>query len=99
MGFPGGTVVKNLPTNAGDTGDADPIPGSGRSLEVEIETHSSILAWKFYMDRGAWQDIFHGIAKSWKQLSTYARNEKIAMFKRDLMSDRQMEKEYMGKYI
>ena len=27
-GFPGGTVVKNLPTNAGDTGL---IPGLGRS--------------------------------------------------------------------
>ena len=95
MGFPGGTVVKNLPANAGDTGDVGSIPGSGRSLEVEIATHSSILAWKFYMDRGAWQDIFHGIAKSWTQLSTYAKNEKIAMFKRDLMSDLQIEKESM----
>ena len=28
MGFPGGSVVKNLPAN---TGDAGPIPGSGRS--------------------------------------------------------------------
>ena len=27
MGFPGGSVVKNLPTNAGDAGL---IPGSGR---------------------------------------------------------------------
>ena len=27
-GFPGGTVVKNLPANAGDTGS---IPGPGRS--------------------------------------------------------------------
>ena len=27
---PGGSVVKNLPANAGDTGDADSIPGSGR---------------------------------------------------------------------
>ena len=27
-GFPGGTVVKNLPANAGDTGS---IPGQGRS--------------------------------------------------------------------
>ena len=26
-GFPGGTVVKNLPANAGDTGDAVSIPG------------------------------------------------------------------------
>ena len=27
-GFPGGTVVKNLPANAGDTGSS---PGPGRS--------------------------------------------------------------------
>ena len=30
LGFPGGTVVKNLPANAGDTGDESSIPGSGR---------------------------------------------------------------------
>ena len=27
----GGSVVKNLPTNAGDTGDTGSIPGSGKS--------------------------------------------------------------------
>ena len=33
MGFPGGTVVKNLPANAGDTKRRDMglIPGLGRS--------------------------------------------------------------------
>ena len=30
-GFPGGSVVKNLPANAGDVGDMDSIPGSGLS--------------------------------------------------------------------
>ena len=43
MGFPGDPVVKNPPANAGDTGS---IPGSGRSLEEEMATHSSILAWE-----------------------------------------------------
>ena len=38
-------VVKNLPANAGNT-DAGSIPGSGRSLEEEMATHSSILAWR-----------------------------------------------------
>ena len=28
--LPGGSVVKNLPANAGDTGDVGLIPGSGR---------------------------------------------------------------------
>ena len=31
QGFPGGSVVKNLPANAGDTGDSGSIPGSERS--------------------------------------------------------------------
>ena len=39
--FPGGSVVKNLPANAKDTGL---IPGSEISLEKRMATHSSILA-------------------------------------------------------
>ena len=46
MGFPGGSVLKNLPANARDRGDAGSIPGPGRSLEEEVATHSSILAWR-----------------------------------------------------
>ena len=37
-GFPGFSVEKSLPANAGDTGD-DP-------LEEEMATHSSILTWR-----------------------------------------------------
>ena len=33
-GFPGGSVVNNLPANAGDTRDVGSIPGLGRSLGV-----------------------------------------------------------------
>ena len=39
-------MVKNLPVNAGDTGDMGSIPESGRSPEKEMATNSSILAWK-----------------------------------------------------
>ena len=39
-------VVKNLPANTGDVKDTSSIPGLGRSLEKEMATHSSILAWK-----------------------------------------------------
>ena len=38
-------VVKNPPANAGDKRGMGLIPGSGRSLEKEMATHSSILAW------------------------------------------------------
>ena len=30
--------------------------------------HSSILAWRIPMDRGAWRSIVHRVAKSWTQL-------------------------------
>ena len=43
MGFPIGSVVKNLPTNEGNVGLS---PRLGRSLEKEMATHSSILGWK-----------------------------------------------------
>ena len=39
-------VVKNPPANAGDAGDTGLISGSGRSLEKDMATHSSILAWR-----------------------------------------------------
>ena len=39
-------MVKNQPNNARDIGDAVSIPGSERSLEEEMVTHYSILAWK-----------------------------------------------------
>ena len=40
VGFLGGSAVKNRPANPVDAGS------SGRSLEKEMATHSSILAWE-----------------------------------------------------
>ena len=34
------------------------------SLEAGMATHSSILAWRIPMDRGAWRTTVHGVAKS-----------------------------------
>ena len=39
-------VVKNLPANAIDVRDVGLIPGSGRSPEEGMATHSNILAWR-----------------------------------------------------
>ena len=39
LGFPGGSVIKNPPANAGDVGGEDP-------LEKEMATHSNVFAWK-----------------------------------------------------
>ena len=42
-GFPGDSDGKEYAYNAGDPAS---IPGSGRSLEKGLATHSSILAWR-----------------------------------------------------
>ena len=46
MGFPGGSVVKNLPAGAAGAGDRSSIPGSENALEEEMASHSRILAWE-----------------------------------------------------
>ena len=48
--LPGGTVVKNLPANAGDTEDTGLLPGEGHG------SHSSILAWRI-----AWTEEAGGL--------------------------------------
>ena len=64
MGFPGDSVVKNLPVNTGDTEDMGLIPGSGRSPEEGKAIGSSLLAWKIPLGRGAWQATVSGVTES-----------------------------------
>ena len=60
-GFPGGSVVKNRPANAGDMVS---IPGSGRSPGEENGNPLQYSCPGNLMDRGAWQATIHGITKS-----------------------------------
>ena len=68
-GFPGLSVVKNPPGNAGDTGHLGSIPGSGGFPGVGNGNPLQYSFLKNSMDRGAWQAIVHGVTKSWTQLS------------------------------
>ena len=45
--------------------------GQEDPLEKGMATHSSILAWRIPMDRGAWQAIAHGVAKSRTRLGDF----------------------------
>ena len=58
------SVVKNLPANAGDSGDAGSIPGWGRSPGGGNGNPPQYSYLKNPMDRGAWQATVHGISKS-----------------------------------
>ena len=54
-------VVKNLPANAGDAGNADSIPGSGRSPGVRNGNPFQYSCLKNPMDREAWWATFMGV--------------------------------------
>ena len=81
--FPG-DVIKNPPANAGDAGDVDLIPGSGRSLGV---THSNILAWRipWTEERGGLQvmgsqRVRHHWARAHMDFREITINEKVPHF-------------------
>ena len=70
MGFPCGSAVKTLPSSSGNMGS---IPGSGRSMEKDVATPFSILAWEIpwteelagYSPRG--RRVGHDIATKQQQ--------------------------------
>ena len=56
-------VVKNLPANAGDSGDAAPVPGLGRSPGGGYGNTLLCSCLENPMDRGTWGVTVHGVAK------------------------------------
>ena len=65
--LPSGSVVKNPPASAGDTGS---IPESGRSLEKEMAIHSNILAWGSLVVSSPWghKRVGHDLETKHQQL-------------------------------
>ena len=62
-GFPGGSVVKNPPDNAGDAGDTGLTPRSGRSPRGGYGNPLQYSCLESPMDRGAWRATVHGVAE------------------------------------
>ena len=60
-GVPGGSVVKNLPANAGDPGS---ISGSGRSPGERNSNPLQYSCLENPMDREAWQATILGVISS-----------------------------------
>ena len=63
MAFPGGSVVKNLLANEGDTGDTSSIPVSGRSPGGGSGNPLQYSCLENPMNRGAWQATVHRVTK------------------------------------
>ena len=70
-GFPGGSVVKNLPANEGAAGDVGSIQGAGRFPGGGNGKPLQYSCLEIPMDRGAWQATVHGVAKSRIRLSVF----------------------------
>ena len=72
----GSSVVKNPPANAGDTRDADLIPGSGRSTGVGNGNPLQYSCLENPMDRGAlWATVKGGHKKSDRTEQTHTVNK------------------------
>ena len=71
-GFPGGSVVENPPTNAGDSGDVGLIHELGRSPGEGSDNPLLYACLENSMDRGGWWATVHGVTKSWTRLSRHA---------------------------
>ena len=71
MGFLGDTVVKNLPTSAGDTRDEGLISRSGRYLGVGNGNLLQYSCLENSLDGGAWRSTVHEATKSQTQLSMH----------------------------
>ena len=72
LDFPGGSGVKHLPTMRETWVQC---LGWEDLLEKETAPHSSTLAWKNPMDRGAWWATVHGVAKNWTRLNDFTLKE------------------------
>ena len=68
--------------NAGDGGDVDSIPRSGRSLGKENGNPLQHSCLENPMDRGAWPATVHRVTKSLTQLKRLAQtNARTAKYK------------------
>ena len=56
-------MVKNSPSNAGDSGDVGLIPGLGRSPGGRNGNPFQYSCLRNPTDRGVWLAIVHGVAK------------------------------------
>ena len=72
-GFPGGSVVKNLPANSKNTEDTGSNPGLERPPGGGNSNPLQYSCLENPVDRGVWQATVCGVTKRRTQLSDWAR--------------------------
>ena len=84
LGFPVDSVVKNPHANAGAWETQVGFLHQEDTLEKEMATHFSMLAWRIPwtenpMDSGSWWATVYGVSKSQTQLNTHADKLKLPL--------------------
>ena len=81
MAFPGGSLFKNVPANAGEANSIKKLrrsPGEGNGNPLPYS------CLRNPMDRGAWRATIYGVIKSWTQLSNWTHTHAIMIQKTNL---------------
>ena len=73
-------VVKNLPANAGDLGDAGSVPGLRRCPGEGHGNPFQYSCLKNPMERGAWQAMVHRVEESQTQLKGFSAHTHILQY-------------------
>ena len=77
-------AVKKQPAGAKDARDASSVPGLGRSPGEGNDNALQYSCLENPMDRGAWQAIVHGVAKSRTRLSDWSHYTQALRKKKNL---------------
>ena len=93
-GFPDGWMVKNLPANAGGTGDMGSITGLGRSPGGRNSNLLQYSCQENPRDRGAWQAAVHGVTRV---RHAWARVSKRVYWKKEWVTGRKVGRRDSGE--
>ena len=94
-GFPGGSDVKESACNVGDLDSTprlgrSPVEGNGYPLQYSCLEN--------YMERGTWQAIVHGVAKSLTPLSDFHLKLESTLFSHQLETGIKVTKTFTDKF-
>ena len=79
MGFPGGSVVNNLPASAGDAIDMGLIPGWRRSPKGGNGNPLQYSCLRNPMERGTWWTVIPGAQRVRHGLETKPQQQQISI--------------------
>ena len=98
-GYPRGSVVKNLPANAGHSGDMGSTLGSRRSPEGGNGNPLQYSSLGNPTDRGAWWVTLHRVAKSQTRLGDWSHMRALETNSSVVTREQELESGCLGSSV